>query len=654
MYGDSIPGQGHCPIDAGGVNRQCDARRPPSGAGVRVADRTTEENKEFTMRTMLYAATLCLLAGSALAQTTTPIPIACPTPAQPLPTGRSERPGEKLGQPQTPEVYASEQDYRWMHSATNLQGYATTEKFAPCLFYNPTEADLSSQLGGFQSAFVINNPSPTLSANVTVELYDRNGNLLPTSLTTTLGPNGTWTRGVPELQAFANGVGSARILSDQPIVGSSLHYIDSVLIGGTRIIDPDPGRPGEGTMQQLQASQTAGKSLYAGPMPLSNSSPFDFLNGNLPFYCVMNTAPTPTTITAFKGSSSGIAFPTLTATLPGYGQFIDLSLWQAAESFYLTGTGALDDNAWAFVSSAQSPLVGDVYLADFFAYGAPGSPSMSLGKKFRVGSAMMANTPSSNVTSAEVTQQLGPVGPRLDTMIGVLNAATTDIGPITVTYRNRNGGIAGTNSIPSLLPGQTLRLTPGTPGFPAAPFFDGWADIRACKAGLIGWTIREVTKLAGQQHYEKAYGEELVGANALEPGKSIRVVEQGIAVNRKVAPLGRVSPGLAWPSYTTFANNSVGNVGNYWYRFFQAISFPSDVTNYAQQPFVGLRFGWTSFTYQDGANSLVNVGFDQNISGRVDVTNGSVIGITAIGDPLREWLIPSFPAAAGQPAVKSK
>lgn len=591
------------------------------------------------MRTFITAVAMALATGGVCAQV---IP-ACPVPVLPVPTGTTARPNVDYSNS------ATRLDSMWMHSSTNLQGYATKEKFAPCLFYNPTEKDISAQLGGFESALVINNPSPAVTANVRVELRDRNGNLV-TTLSAPVLPNGTWTRSVPELQALANGVGSARIVSDQPIVGASLHYVDSVLIGGTPITDPDILSPGEGSMQQLQAAQTAGKSLYAGPMPLSNSSNFDFLNGNLPFYCVMNTAATPTTITAFKGSSSGIAFPTLSATLPGYGQFIDMSLWQTAETFYLSGAGALDDNAWAFVSSSQTSLVGELYLADFFAYGSPTSPSMSLGKKFRVGSAMMANTPSSNLTSAEVTQQTVVPLPRTDTLIGVLNASTVNIGPITVTYRDRNGGIAGTNTVASLLPGQTLRLTPGTPGFPASPFFDGWADIRACKAGLIGWTMREITK-NGNNHFEKTYGEELVGANGLEPGKSIAVVEQGFPVSRKVAPLARVSPWW-WPSYTNFANNSVGNVGRYWFRFFDGAG--GDVTNYTGQPYAGLRFGNTSFTYQDGLNPQVNVTFDQNVSGRVDVSTGNVIGITAIGDPLEEWDIPGFAGSSAPPLLKRR
>ncbi|MBP6748473.1 MAG: hypothetical protein KA144_02435 [Xanthomonadaceae bacterium] len=599
------------------------------------------------MRTMVQTAVLCLVAGSAFAQSA-----ACPVPVFPLPTGQTERPGEKIGQPRTPETFVSEQDYKWMHSSTNLQGYATTEKFAPCVFFDTTERDLVDALGGFQSALVLNNPSPTATATVNIELFDRNGNAWSGNpLTVTLQANENWAKGLPELQTFANGVGSARITSNIPIVGATQHYIGSVVIGGTRYLDPDPGRPGEGTMQQLQAPQPEGRTLYAGPIPLSNSSQHDFLNGNLPFQCMMNTSRNPTNITIYKGATDSagtfIPFPTRTRTLPGFGIEIDMDLWNFWSGAYANPFAPIvDANGWSFVSSDVAPLVGESYMADFFAYGSPTSPGMSVGKKFRVGSAMMANKPSSNLTSAEVTQQSGPSTPGVDTMIGLLNASTVDIAPVTITYRSRDGVIVGTQTVNTFLPGQALRLGRGTPGFPAAPFFDGWADIRSCKAGLIGWTMREISRIGGAPHYEKAYGEELAGANTLEPGKGIPVIIQGTRRNRKVVPLARVSDGLAWPSYSTFANNTVGNIGNYWFRSYEFLPTPGEVTDYTQQPFVGLQFGRNSFTYQDGANSLVNVSpfNDVNISSRVDITNGSVIGMTAIGDPLREWEIIDFPA----------
>jgi hypothetical protein len=584
-----------------------------------------------------------LATGSVFAQTIGPIQPVCPVAIQPVSTGVTARPAVNYSD------NATRLDSMWMHSRENLQGYVTKEKFAPCLFYNPVEDDLSDQLGGFQSALVVNNPSPSLSANVQVELRNRNGNLV-TTLFTTISPNGTWTRGVPELLALARGVGSARIVSDQPVVGSSLHYLDSVVIGGTRLSDPDILAPGEGTMQQLQAPQRAGMNLYAGPMPLSNSSGFDFLNGNLPFYCVMNTTTTQTRIRAYKGTGGGITFPTINTVLPGYGNFIDLTVWQAIEPLYSAGASTFDDNGWAYVSSETSPLVGDLYLADFFGDDSSIDPSMQKGTKFRVGSAIMANSPAVSLTGAEVTQQITVPLPRTDTMIGVLNASVVDAGPVRVTYRNRNGMVVGTNTVASLPPGQSLRLTPGTPGFPAAPTFHGWVEINACNASLVGWNMHEITR-NGNNHFEKAYGEALVGANAREPGGSISVVQQGIPVNRKVASLARVSPWW-WPSYHNFANNSVGNVGNYWFRFYGLAG--NDVTNYANQPYAGLPFGSTSFTYQDGLNPQVNVFFDQNVSGRVDVTNGSVIGVSAIGDPMREWGIPFYPNGTAPGLLKRR
>lgn len=593
------------------------------------------------MRTFLGVAALVLAAGTVCAQTG-PLPLCVPT-APPVPSGAIWRPNVNYTD------HTSHRDYLWMHSSTNLQGYATTEKFAPCLFYNPTDSDIRAQLGRFRSALVLNNPSPTAVVTGRITLRNRNGGVA-TTIPFSINANGTWSQGMQALQTLSRGVGSAQITADGPIVGASLHFLDSVLIGGTAITDPDQGTstpPGEGSMQQLQARQASAKTLYAGPMPLSNSSSFDFLNGNLPFYCVVNTDPAATQITSFKGTSGGITMPTITANVPGNGMFIDMSLWNAMEGLYNSSSGAFDDNAWAYIASSQTPLVGDLYLADFFSGGAPGNPSMSLGKKFRMGSAMLANTPSINVTSAEVTQQLGTPIPRLDSMIGVMNASTNNIGPVTVTYRDRNGVVTGTNVVSSLPPGQTLRLTRGTPGFPSSGF-DGWADIRACLPGLVGWTMREVTRVGGAPHFEKAYGEELVGANGAEPGKGISVVRQGVPLISKVAPLDRVADWPTqfwwWPGYTNFVNNSVSNVGNYWFRFYNFGG--ADRTIYTGQPFTGLPFGATSFSYHDGISPLVFVpppNVEENDSGRVETTMGTVIGINAIGDPVREWQIPNFP-----------
>ena len=97
--------------------------------------------------------------------------------AAPLPAGPISRPNVNYSD------HSSHMDYLWMHSSTNLQGYATTEKFAACLFYNPVDADLKPQLGSFRSALVLNNPSPTatVTGQITLraEVPNPDGMLLP-------------------------------------------------------------------------------------------------------------------------------------------------------------------------------------------------------------------------------------------------------------------------------------------------------------------------------------------------------------------------------------------------------------------------------------------------------------------------------------------
>ena len=93
------------------------------------------------MRTFLCVTTLALLAGAVCAQPpAAPVPICLATP-QPIPSGVIDRPQVNYSDT------GSHLDYLWMHSSTNLQGYAAKEKLASCLFYFPTDSDLKAQLG---------------------------------------------------------------------------------------------------------------------------------------------------------------------------------------------------------------------------------------------------------------------------------------------------------------------------------------------------------------------------------------------------------------------------------------------------------------------------------------------------------------------------
>ena len=85
------------------------------------------------------------------------------------------------------------------------------------------------------------------------------------------------------------------------------------------------------------------------------------------------------------------------------------------------------------------------------------------------------------------------------------------------------------------------------------------------------------------------------------------------------------------------------NVGPYFYRFFRLVDNPPfapiDVTNYGIQPYAGVRYRETSFTFEDSPTPLAVVSGAETISGRVDVTNlnANIMGIKVKGDPILEW-----------------
>ena len=151
---------------------------------------------------------------------------------------------------------------------------------------------------------------------------------------------------------------------------------------------------------------------------------------------------------------------------------------------------------------------------------------------------------------------------------------------------------------------------------------------------------------AGERRTEHAPGfrrppvgrRELTGANGVEPGDNFAVTVGGLPRIRKVAPLVRADGSFYWPGYTTFVNDGVSNVGNYEFRYFAADTnvFPPNTTPIPPSgAFTGVRFGATSFTYED---PLVSPGFGAiNLSERVDTANGGHDGINVIGDPLIEW-----------------
>ena len=524
------------------------------------------------------------------------------------------------------------EEYSFVHSSTHLQGQPSTEKLAPGLFYLPPGV-----LGNFSSAVVVNNPSPTLAAAVTIQYYDSAGNPVQTS-NVTVPAEGTHVESASALTgAPAPGQGSARITSDIPIVGATLHHSSSI----NGCSDPDPGQPGASAMQQLQVD-TGASDLWWGPIPVSVVSPIDFLNGLLPFFSVMNPGPNPTnvTVTIHRPPAPPVVRPPV--TIPANGSHVELFMWNRLANYYATQPTNTDRDIWIHVQSDNgAPLIGEGILADSFG-NSPGNNLVAC-DKLRMTSSMMANRQAQFLLNPELVSQTA--GPVVRTAMGITNVSNADVGPVLIEYYNRNGVLLGADTQASMPAFTSLRIGPGlagSPAYPLGPVFAGWARVIACAPGLIGHTMREITA-TDPTDYEKAYGETLKGTNVQEPGPGFEVLLSGVPYTRKVIPFSRVSPSFVfppfWPGYSTFVNPTTPNIGPYFIQFFDLPG--TNVTNFLNQPFAGLPWGNTSFTYED-PETLVP--FTQNVSGRVDHTSGRIEGIDVIGDPLIEFDIGCFPA----------
>jgi hypothetical protein len=365
----------------------------------------------------------------------------------------------------------------------------------------------------------------------------------------------------------------------------------------------------------------------------------------LPLTCVMNPNPTSTTVAINSVIAPSSPLTSQIVTLPPFGMFLDTSLWALGEPFYLSNPAPFDLDLLTSVKSNGNPILGDFLMVDVFGNGAPAN--LVPGGRMRMGSGMMQFAPALRLLNPEHVET-GPFAlpgplpatPPVETMMSIANATSADIGPVNVQFFARTGGPAiATVNIPTLLPGVVQRITPAL--FPIPENFAGWARVTACRPGLIGWTMREVMQQSpAVAQFRKVYGEELDGANGLEPGRGYNVATTDGNWIRKVAPLQRAAGNFSnpnwWPGYVNVANHTSANIGQYWHRFF---TLPGALAG--QQTFTGLRFANTSFTYVDPIVNLL--GFNANISGRFDRATGSnAIGMEAIGDPLFEWEIPLF------------
>lgn len=587
------------------------------------------------------------LALPAAAQTAFPIaapaPVAgfCLAPVDPTPSGVTAEPGD---------TFTTEADYRWVHSGTHLQGKPSLEKWAPG-FFRPAAGSPAPLFANFRTVVIVNNPNPAAVITVGIEYRNQAGGLIQTN-TRTIAAEGFWNELATPLGPATgnNGLGSIRVVSQDgnPFLAATIHHsyrFDGVI--DDEVLAPlDARRPGLASMQQFQDPGNGSAVLNGGPYPTTSDGTATHvaLEGNLPAFQIVNPNPAATTVDLFFYQSiAGVLIGPITVNIAANGSYIDMNL---LNFFYSPATNAYTpgwNENWLVqaISREGRPLLGEQLALDFY------DATLTPFTRFRMASSMMSTRIGALVYNPELTYTTN--SPPVHTISLIANFSSQDVGPVVIEYRDARTGTFTTDVINPFPPGASQRIAPGEPGIANYPVtvWDGNIRIRACKPGLVGWTMREVEPDPfGGQQFRKLYGESLDGTNRNEPGQSFAVTTLGgLNLRRKLAPLDRCAlqgdfPPW-WPSYTTFANlGSTGNVGSYFYRFFQ--SSGAEVTDFTLQPppggFAGVRWGADSFTFEDGVNSTCLPFFaPRETSGRVDHTQGNVIGIDVIGDPLYEW-----------------
>ncbi|MCH9646862.1 MAG: hypothetical protein K0U98_01410 [Deltaproteobacteria bacterium] len=542
-------------------------------------------------------------------------------------------------------------DHFWLQSSTHLQGLRATEKWVGGLLYMPPADTL---FDGFTSAVIVNNPDDSAATLVEIDYFSHMGVLLSTSTPALILPGGHHIEAA--MPIAASGVGSARVrvVSGPGIVGAALHHSETF----AGVTDPDTALGGAviaglSSMEQLQKDQ--GKTeLWWGPLPVTTATAWDFVNDERPFYWIVNPNDTVNTVqidvTIYNQANGSVIGPVSfrTVDIPSNGTLWDVSgshLTDLGGSLpgFLNRVDALYGGSpdWDLVVHAYSldglSILGDGVMMDLVADATgPTEPEFS---QFRMASTMLANSPQWQLVNPDLSYEAGSNGV-IQTLMGVANVGTTNAGPLRIQYFDRDGSVVSTGTVPSLLPNATVRIGPGSPGYPTATEIFGWVRISACRpsADLIGWSVREVLD-TGNPHFHKAFGETLEGTNGAEPGNGF-ITATGD--RRKVSPFVRVRGG-SWPGYTTLVNDSVANLGAYTFSLFApddlgtggTTAFPCGGITYE-----GLPWAYTSTTYEDPINTGCFP--EPNMSLLIDHDLGTIKGIDVLGDPFSEYGIPGF------------
>ncbi len=571
----------------------------------------------------------------------------CPASIFVQPTGVTQRPADNA---------VLQREYGGMHSSTHLQGERSTRKLAAGYWepaFDPNDP-VTSTLQTFHTFVTVVNPN-NVSLNAEIRYRDRAGNLLQTNAIF-LNREGQWNEPAIPL-GLNDGLGSIEVVSVAPtqnleFVASTLHHTFQIFNVG----DPLPTQPGMTSMQQMQIEQPGRTQVYWGPVPTTNLLPApgaDILQGMTGLWWLINPTNQPNQVIIIVRSRNGLATSSI-VTIPPNGSLLDRTFWDIFLQFYLNPTFNFDDDFQIIAISAGGlPLIGEGLMIDIF------GPNLAPGMKFRWASTIMPNTPALRLVNPEFVSAPNAAG--TNTYMGLMNidSAGRDIGPVNIFYRDRNGVTVATDTINAFPANRMARLGPGladSPNYPAG-IFSGSVEIMACKPGLAGWTMRVNDDLTQPESLAKVWGEVLDGGNGMEPGAGFPVTIAGTSLIRKVATLDIVEPDdpmtptfEQWPSYTTFLNESITNVGPYFYRFHDTQG--TDISNYLPQPFAGLRFRDTSFTYEDGLNFVALPPMRMLTSGRTDHTTGLIRGIDAIGGNVRnipwdEFIFPDPPVWNG-------
>lgn len=578
----------------------------------------------------------------------------------PVPSGVTESPANAF----------SVGEYAFVHSSTNLQGRAAFRKIAAGLFWNPVDdfgTGVPRAFGAFSSAVIVNNPDPVNSTTVEIRYYDAAGTLRGMSGPHTIPANGMHREDARILGPNGGGFGSAHIevvdpQQNGPIVGSTLHYFDSIAVPGWGVVE-DPDKivlpsgnvmiaPGEGSYQQLQEIpvQDAGSGgvdwrgwHFAGPFRFTNTSVNDFDNGSAPVLMVANPHSVDVNadvVTFLVGPNGLISLLGSTPyTINANGMLVETGLWNNLNQISAGFTGHYDFDILVAILARDGagnplPLVGDALVIDAFGDDDDGTENrnLNLGKRMRMVSMSISGAPgaaesgttglsyrtylyASDVSTYAPSDNSGPM---IRTSIKVANTRFDWTGPLTVEYFDHDGTLIGIDSVQhpqlpnlGLAPGGTLHIGLGeaqTPNFPRNMWNGSVRVSGTCdQERLIGWTAREICEAPASwpRNYQffKAYGEEMTGANGNEPGIGGIPIQlaDGTPAARRVASLVKWRTSGTpnfWPGYTTF---TAGFFASNTGEYLYRFHQPggTEATNLAPQPFDGVSFGASSLTYED-------------------------------------------------------